>query len=509
MTRDSTKYHLDALSMTDYSMLVAEDSTHPMHVAAVTLFEGDKLSKADGGIDFNTLRKSFAVALPQLPRYRQKLMWQDSKQTHAGLSSPGWLELMREQPPVWIDDTQFDINYHLRHMALPKPGNDVQLKTLIGRLLETPLDRSRPLWEAYAIEGMRNGNIAVLIKVHHCLVDGIGGVGLAQNLLSIDPDKKPGKVATFNPRPAPTLADLRREGLNHKFQASREAMENLGMQFLKPAKLLQNTEKAFKSFKDVLGSNAGMTRSDTPINGELGLHRNTEWLETSLKDIKTIKNTWNCSINDALLVIVTGAMGEYLAHRDVDVNKTPFRVGMPISLRSKGDDSEGNQISFKLLELPIAETRLDKQLARIREQTGNLNRDSQALVTQTLMSVVEYVPAIMPMLARGFAGAGNCYLTNIPGPGFPLYQAGAKMVSMIPLAPLNGTMGLCIAAMSYNGKISWGLSGDPDLLPDLDLLAQMIADSKLRALKSVRAKSATKSRGRAKKASMPRRAKTT
>lgn len=509
MARSNAKYHFDALSMTDYSMLVAEDPTHPMHVAAVTIFEAGKLSKADGGIDFNTLRKLFAAALPHVPRYRQKLMWQDSLQTHASPQSPGWLELMREQPPVWIDDTQFDINYHMRHLALPRPGNDAQLKTLVGRLLEAPLDRSRPLWEAYAIEGMGNGNFAVLIKVHHCLVDGIGGVGLAQHLLSMDPDQKPGRVAAFNPRPAPTVAELRREDLGHKFRASLEAAEKLGLQLLKPAKLWQNAGKTIKSFQDVLGSNAGITRSDTPLNGELGLHRDAQWLETPLKDIKAIKTAWNCSINDALLVIISSAMREYLVHRNVDVKTTPFRVGMPISLRSEGDDSEGNQISFKLLELPIAQTRLDKQLALIREQTAKLDRDGQALVTQTLMSVVEYVPAIMPMLARGFAGAGNCYFTNIPGPGFPLYQAGAEMVSMIPLAPLNSTMGLCIAAMSYNGKIFWGLSGDPDLIPDLDLLAQMLADSKLRALKSVSAKAPAKARKPKKKAAAPRKTRKT
>jgi WS/DGAT/MGAT family acyltransferase len=241
----------------------------------------------------------------------------------------------------------------------------------------------------------------------------------------------------------------------------------------------------------VLSSNAGITQSDTPLNGELSLHRNVEWMETSLKDIKAIKNAWHCSINDVLLVIVTGAMRQYLGHRGVDIDNTPFRVGMPISIRSAGDDSTGNQISFKLLELPIAHGDTQTQLQLIREQTLHVDKGSQSLVVKSLMALVEYVPGIMPMLARGFAGPGNCYLTNIPGPGFPLYQLGAELDSIIPVAPLNGNMGLCIGAMSYNGKICWGLIGDPDLIPDIDVLVKMIADCRAAIRKAVKAEAAS------------------
>jgi WS/DGAT/MGAT family acyltransferase len=474
MADGNHSFHYDALSMTDYSMLVLENPTHPMHVAALAVFEPGLLSRPNGSVNFNEARQLFAAALHKVPRYRQKLLWQEPQQVHTHLRTPAWIDRLREHPPVWIDDADFDLDYHVRHMALPKPGNEAQLKTLVGQLVSTPLDRSRPLWESWIIEGMHSHRTAILIKVHHCMVDGISGIGLAQHLLSPNPDLKVVKPLPFSPRPAPSLAELQREDIGHKLKLSLQAAGELGTLLLSPARLWHSAETTLRSVRNVLGGNLVGQHSATPLNGELGLHRKVEWLQTSLKSTLKVKRAWHCSVNDVLLVVVTNALRQYLEQRGVDVDNTPFRVGMPVSIRNAADKSTGNQISFKVIDLPIAETSHAAQLQLIRAQTTRISKSSESLVVNSLMSLVEFIPAITPILARSFAATANCYMTNIPGPGFPLYQLGGKMVSIMPIAPLNGSMGLCIGAMSYNGKLFWGLLGDAQLVPDLALLAHLI-----------------------------------
>ncbi len=504
MSSRKPKYFYETLSMLDYSMLIVEEPIHPMHTGALTIFKSGRMKTEGGGIDFDALRDAFEGVLHHIPRYRQKLMWQDPQQAISNLRTPGWLERLSEQPPVWVDDPDFDIHYHVRHIAVPRPGSEEQLKGIVGRLLETPLDRAKPLWEAWIIEGLQGGNFAVLIKIHHCMVDGMAGVGLAQYLLSPDPEKGAEKPKPFKPRPAPTVADLRKEDHAQKFRSSMSAMGSLGESLLKPGSWWENTERAIRSFQDVLSTNTGMTRSETPLNGEVGLHRQVEWCYTPLAEIKAIKNALGCTLNDALMVIVNGAIREYLKLHKINVKETPFRIGMPVDLRAEGDDSEGNQITMMLVELPISETRLEKQLELIRAQTGKLDKGNQAFVINTIMSVVEYVPVVMPLIAKNFAGPGNCYLTNLRGPQFPLYQVGCEMVGCFPIAPLNGAMGLCIGAMSYQDQVCWGFACDPDLVTDMTRLRELLEESVAKTLERSGAQKAP--RKAAKKAPRARKA---
>ena len=476
MTEHQPEYFYETLSMLDYGMLAVEDPSHPMHTGALTIFDSGKMATEGGGIDFDALRDAFEGVLHHVPRYRQKLMWQDPLQALVTLRAPGWMERLAAQPPVWVDDPDFDIDYHVRHISVPRPGAEDQLKEIASRLLEAPLDRSKPLWEAWIIEGLEDGNFAVLIKVHHCMVDGMSGVGLAEHLLSLEPDQAAETPQPYRPRPAPTAADLHREDVTNKLTSGISAVGSLGERLLHPVSWWETAEHTLRSFADVLSTNTG-TMSDTPLNGELGPHRQIEWSYTPLADVKAIKNALGCTINDALLLVVTGALRDYLRLHDVDLEETPFRIGMPVDLRAEGDDTAGNQITLVLVELPLTETRLDRQLDAIRAQTGKLDKGNQTFVINTIMSVVEYVPAVMPLIAKNFAGPGNCYLTNIRGPDVPLYQLGCEMVSCFPIAPLNGTMGLCIGAMSYQDQVCWGFACDPDLVPDVTRLRELLEAS--------------------------------
>ncbi len=483
MSEHDSEYFYETLSMMDYAMLVVEDPSHPMHTGALTIFESGKLKTEGGGIDFDAMRAAFEGVLHHVPRYRQKLLWQDPQLAIFNLKTPAWLERLSEQPPVWVDDPDFDIGYHLRHLSVPRPGTEDQLKDVVSRLIESPLDRTKPLWEAWVIEGLEDGDFAVVIKVHHCMVDGMSGVGLAEYLLSPDPEQGPEKPEPFRPRPAPTLADLRKEDLAQKLRSAMGAVGSLGDSLLRPGSWRGNAERTLRSFKDVLSTNTG-AMSETPLNGEIGPHRQVEWCYTPLVDVKAIKNAMGCTINDALLLVVTDAIREYLQLHEVNLEETPFRIGMPVDIRAEGDDSEGNQITLVLVELPLGESRLDEQLEMISAQTGNLDKGNQTFVVNAVMSVVEYVPAAMQLIAKSFAGPGNCYLTNIRGPEFPLYQVGSEMVSCFPIAPLMGEMGLCIGAMSYGDQVCWGFTCDPELVPDLTRLRELLEESVTKILEA-------------------------
>ncbi len=389
-----------------------------------------------------------------IPRYRQKLAWTPLE---------GW--------PVWVDDRHFDIGYHLRHLSLARPGTLAQLRELASRILARPLDRSRPLWEIWVIEGLEGGDqFALLNKVHHCMIDGAAGANISQILMSPSPNAAIDPPMAYMPRPEPTGTDLLLDALRDRVRRPVAALQALSEIVSTPERVsgaLGEALRRARSLGDLLGYIA--PASATPINGELSPHRRLDWLTMPLADLLELRAVLECTVNDLALAVVAGALRRYLFRRRVDVASLEFRVATPVSTRTQADEQRhGNHVSTWILSLPLAEPDPLAQLALVCERTAELKRTNAALGADTVMKLAEWLPT--PLVERGTAlanGPINSVVTNIPGPQFPLYVVGSRLLGMYPVVPLLPGVGLGIALFSYDGKLCWGFNADYELVPDL------------------------------------------
>jgi WS/DGAT/MGAT family acyltransferase len=447
------RYSYERLSAQDNSFLLFETRNVHMHVASTLVFESGPLRTRDGGVDIQAVKRSFEAVLHKVPRYRQRLDF-----------------VPIEGRAVWVDDQHFSLDYHIRHTALPKPGDEAQLKKLSSRVMAQQLDRKRPLWETWVVEGLEGGDrFALISKIHHCMIDGASGVDLAQIQFSTDPEHRPTKQPPrFMPRPAPSRGELMRD------EAMRWA--TLPLRALRGAREFSAASEDVRgellvrarALVDAFGMASGA--SETPLNGVLGPHRVFDWLRVPIAEMKAMRKALGCTINDVVLTIVTGAVREYLIYRGVRPEGLEFRVGAPVSTRSESERGRlGNRVSSWILSLPIAEPDPRVQLESIHEETKRLKESRQALGVEMMMQVVEYTPSnLLTLGARAISGPINTIVTNVPGPQFPLYFSGAKLLGLYPQVPLMENLGLGIALASYNGTVHWGFNADPDIVPDLD-----------------------------------------
>jgi WS/DGAT/MGAT family acyltransferase len=450
-------YAYDRLSALDHGFLLAEGETAPMHVGAIAILESGPLRNEEGGIDIARFRRAIEAVLHWIPRYRQKLAW-----------------IPVEDWPTWIDDRHFDLGYHIRHIALPAPGTRDQLRELAGRILSRRLDRERPLWELWVIEGLQRGEqVALLNKIHHCMIDGAAGADLSQILLSPSPRFEENAPLPYYPRPAPTpselLADRVREGLGGPLRALRGVRSLVAGEHGERAAWRGALATRARALRQVAGL-AWQTASPSPINGELSPYRRVDWLTMPLDDVRELRRVLDCTVNDVVLAIVTGALRRYLFRRRVDAGRLDFRISAPVSTRRAEHRSQlGNHISSWILQLPLDCEDPIEQIERIRERTAELKRSSSALALETLMEAAEFIPT--PLLKRAVGlvnGPVNTIVTNVPGPQFPLYSVGARLLGMYPVVPLIPGCGLGIALFSYEGKLCWGFNADPQLIPNLE-----------------------------------------
>jgi WS/DGAT/MGAT family acyltransferase len=454
-------YKSDRLSAQDNTFLIAETPNTHMHVAGVQIYSTGNLRTEDGGVDFDSIRKLTASVLPKIPRYRQKLRW------------PPLI-----QHPVWVDDPDFNLDYHMRHTSLPRPGSLGQLKRMAARIMSQQLDRSRPLWETWVVEGLEGDRFALISKIHHCVIDGASGVDLTQILLSLTPDYEIAEPARYLPRPGPSDAELLRDEI-----AFRAAL---------PIKALRSYREFRRDTKDMraeLSQRAGAMRdlmgwavrpsSETPINQPLGPHRRFEWLNQPLADVKAVRKAAGCSVNDVILTTVTGALREYLRVRHADPAALEFRVSAPVSVRREEEKGElGNRVSSWILRLPLDAPDPRSRLKAVHEETQRLKESKQALGVEMMMRVAEWTPPVLLSLgAQAASGPINSIVTNVPGPQFPLYLLGSELLEMYPVVPLMENMGLGFAIFSYNGKVLWGFNADYELVPDLPQIPKLIRRS--------------------------------
>jgi diacylglycerol O-acyltransferase / wax synthase len=451
------QFHYEPLSYLDASFLALETRTSHMHVTGVAIFEASPLRTATGGIDIARIRSHVRSKLQYIPRYRQRLEW-----------------VPYDRRPVWVDDEQFNFEYHVRHTSLPRPGSDSQLKDLAGRIVSTKLDRNKPLWEMWVAEGLSDDRFAIIAKIHHCMIDGLSGVDLTTILLNVAPDSTVEEEPQWTPRPAPTPTQLAVAESARLTRRVIDRLSNVG-EMVKEGKVL--TDRALdRSAAAVSSLRSGwLSPSDkTPLNPDIGPNRRFDWTEMELGQIKAVKDVLGGSVNDVILATTAGAVRRFLIEeRGYEPGSAPFRAMNPVSTRTQDSRGQmGNQVAMWLVDLPIAEPDAIQRYEAITSATQNLKETNQALGAATIVELSAGTPMTLLSLASRLVGPRirpfNMTVTNIPGPQFPMYLLESPMLANYPMVPLWAQHGIGVALFSYNGGLLWGVQADYDTLPDSD-----------------------------------------
>ncbi len=443
-------YSYERLSALDSSFLAIERPDTLMHVGATAIFEPGPLNRPDGSVDISRIGAYLESRLHKIPRYRQRLAY-----------------IPFERHPVWVDDDRFNLHYHLRHTSLPRPGDERQLKRMVARIQSQELDRGKPLWEAWIIEGLSSGRFAMVSKIHHCMVDGVSGVDLLTVLLNPTPTVAIADPVRWIPRPTPGGAVLLRDEALARITAP---LNVVGRLLREPGALLADVREGVGALAETLGA-ALHVASDTPLNQAIGSHRRFDWLAMELADVGAVRSRLGGSLNDVVLATVAGAVQRFLERRGLTVETIDFRAFVPVSLRRAEDHGgSGNRVASWMVDLPIAERDPRRRLARVTAATAALKHSRQARGSELLTEMVDWTGSallgvMMQLAAR--ARPYNIVVTNVPGPPSALYLLGARMLEIYPLVPLFVNQGLGIALFSYAGRLHWGFNADWDVVPDL------------------------------------------
>ncbi len=477
----------DRLSGLDTSFLHLERDVSHMHVAACSVFEGPPPA-------YTELLETVVSRLHLVPRYRQRLAFVPFGQGR----------------PVWVDDPHFNPRFHVRHTALPRPGGDEQLKRLAGRVFSQSLDRARPLWELWLVEGVAQDRFALLSKTHHALVDGISGVDIATVLFDTSPNPAPvaPPAEEWVPRPLPSRAQLLADALLERATVPAEIARGIGAALRGPRRLVRrsfDTATALKAF----AAGGFEPAPSTPFNVPIGPHRRFTWVRGELKDFKAVKNALSGTVNDVVLASVTGALAHYMRAHGCETEGVQLKAMVPVSIRADFERGAlGNKVAAMWAPLPVGTADPAAQLEEIRLAMADIKESGQAVGAQAVTELAGFAPpTILAQAARLQARQRmfNLVITNVPGPQHALYVLGRELECMFPLVPLAENTAVGIAVMSYNGQMSFGLNGDYDAMPDLEAFAGYLQDAfdvLVRAAKSVHPRSrAATDRGRGPRAS--------
>jgi WS/DGAT/MGAT family acyltransferase len=443
----------DRLTGLDSSFLHMErDATH-MHVAGCMVFKG----KAPA---FDEIVEVIVSRLHLIPRYRQRLAFVPFNQGR----------------PVWVDDPHFNPHFHVRHTGLPHPGGEDQLKRLAGRVFSQALDRSRPLWELWLVEGLEDDRFAILSKTHHALVDGVSGVDIATVLFDSSPDPMPVAPPEHEwvPRPLPGGAQLLADSLLERATIPGEVVRGVRATLRGPRQIAGRFATALAGLGAV--AKTGLQAApESPFNVRIGPHRRFTWVRGDLAEFKAIKNSLGGTVNDAVLAVVAGALGRYMRLQGVPTEGVVLKAMVPISVRADVERGAlGNKVAAMWAPLPVGMTDPIESLRTISAEMNGIKDSGQAVGAQVLTQLTGFAPpTIMAQAARLQARQRmfNLVVTNVPGPQFPLYILGRELDAMFPMVPLAENTALGIAIMSYNGQLNFGLNADYDALPELEALA--------------------------------------
>lgn len=448
----SPSWH-ERLSALDAAFLYMEDRNAHMHVGGLCVFDGPPPSHAE-------LLQHVESRLAAVPRYRQRLAFVPLGQGR----------------PVWVDDAQFDLEYHVRRTALPAPGGESELRRLTSRLLSQRLDRDKPLWELWCVEGLEEGRFALVSKTHHCMIDGISGVDIATVLLDRTRITGP-QAATplWRPRPAPTgrelLLDSLRHQLTHPLEVVRDALTGSAQARRQLGEIVLGALPMLKL--------AGMGRAPaSSLNQPIGPHRRFETVRLDLGRVRRVKAALGGTVNDVILAVVAGALRSLLQQRG-EPPVGSLRALVPVSVRRPdARHTLGNQVTAVFCPLPVGEAEPRRRLALVREAMQDLKGSRQAVGGLALTQLGDFAPPTLAAQAarvQALARFFNLVVTNVPGPQDALYLAGRQMQACYPAVPLAADQTVCIGLLSYNGAIGVGLLGDADLARDLPGLAAALA----------------------------------
>jgi WS/DGAT/MGAT family acyltransferase len=463
--------HLDRLSPVDASFLAQEGPSSHMHIGGVLIFEGPPPR-------FSDYLDHVRSRLHLVPRYRQKL------------ATPP-LETGR---PLWVDDPNFNIEYHVRHSALPSPGNERQLLRLVGRIASQRLDRSKPLWESWLVEGLEGNRFALMFKTHHSLVDGVSGVDLATVLFDVEREPAPPsmELEPWQPHREPSSADLVLAGVKGLVGTALELLERTLRAAAQPARSVSVLAEAAEGLGELVW--AGLNPApETPLNVEIGPHRRFQVVRQELAQYKEIKDALGGTVNDVVLAVVSGALARWLKSRTIRTEGLEMRALVPVSVRTQDErHTLGNRLTAMRGPLPVYITDPVARLRFIRQAMDGLKESKQAVGAATIAAVNNLAPPTILAQASRIQFSTrlfNLIVTNIPGPQFPLYVLGRRLEDLFPVAFLPQHHALAVAIMSYDGAIDYGLLGDYDALPDIDVVAEGIEESLAELLRAARTKS--------------------
>jgi WS/DGAT/MGAT family acyltransferase len=451
--------HLDRLSAVDASFLHQEGPDSHMHIGALVTIEGPPPPLED----FLDLLRG---RLHLVPRYRQKLAFPP-----AGTGRP-----------LWVDDPDFSLEYHVRHTALPSPGSEEQLRNLVARIFSQQLDRHKPLWELWVVEGLHDGAWALITKTHHSLIDGIAGVDLATVLFDVTP--VPREVdhpdRPWQPAPEPSAADLLAAGLRDAIRAGVRTAQRAVDALANPGQSVDRVREAAEGIGEVIWATLNPA-PPTPLNVPIGPHRRFVGVRGRLADFKLVKDVFGGTVNDVVLATVAGALRRWLGQRGVRTEGLELRALVPVSLRASDAESQlGNRIVVMRGPLPVYIADPVERLRTVSAAMEGLKSSKQALGAEVITRLENFAPPTLLGVASRLNFSTrlfNLIVTNVPGPQIPLYVLGREMQTAFPIAFLPREHALAVAIISYNGWLNYGLLGDYDALPDLEAIGDTLAAS--------------------------------
>jgi WS/DGAT/MGAT family acyltransferase len=447
------------LTALDASFLHLEDAGAHMHVAAVMTFDGEPPA-------YDELVGAIEARLHLVPRYRQRLAFVPLGQGR----------------PRWVDDPHFNPRYHIRHTALPAPGTDDELKRLAARVFGQRLDRSKPLWEIWLVEGLGEGRFALLSKTHHALVDGVSGVDIVSVLFDTMPDPvppAPPDTATWVPGPPPSDAQLLAEALLERTTMPAEIARGVRRATRAPRHAASRLAEALTGVGAMAW--AGLNPAPrSPLNVPIGDHRRYTWVDADLGQFKAIKSALGGTVNDVVLSAVSLALGRWMREeRGEPTDELVLKAMVPVSVRAETERGAlGNRVATMWAPLPVSLEDPVEVFDFIRDSMRGLKESGQAVGAERLTQLADFAPpTIMSQAARLQSRQRyfNVTVTNVPGPQAELYLLGRTLRGLYPVVPLTSNTALGIAIMSYNGRLGFGLLGDYDALPDLDVIGRELA----------------------------------
>jgi diacylglycerol O-acyltransferase len=415
---------------------------------------------------YDELVEQIGSRLHLVPRYRQRLAFVPFNQGR----------------PVWVDDPHFNIGFHVRHTALPRPGGEDKLRRLAGRVFSQSLDRSRPLWELWLVEGLSDDRFAILSKTHHSLVDGVSGVDIATVLFDASADPMPVAAPDHEwiPRPLPTDAQLLADALLERATVPAEILRGVRATLRGPRHVAERLGEALGGVGAMARAGLQMAPS-SPFNVRIGPHRRFTWVKGELNQFKAVKNALGGTVNDVVLAAVAGALGRYLRLHGEPTEDLVLKAMVPVSVRADVERGAlGNRVAAMWAPLPVGLGDPVQRLLTIAKAMDGIKESGQAVGAQVLTELSGFAPpTIMAQAARLQARQRlfNVVVTNVPGPQFPLYMLGRELDAMYPMVPLAENQALGIAIMSYNGQLNFGLNADYDALTDLEALADELRAS--------------------------------